>query len=57
MALNHWMFSDGATRFPVRRTRGRRASDRRSTLEAVLIAAVVVAWGWGAYELVQLFLP
>lgn len=57
MPLNNWMFSDGATRVPVRRTRGRRASDRRSNLEAVLVAMVVVAWGWGAYELAQLFLP
>jgi len=56
MPLNHGMFSDKTPRIPVRRTRGRRESDRRSNIEAVLIAAVVIAWGWGAYELAQLFL-
>ena len=40
----------------MRRTRGRRESDRRSNIEAVLIVGVLVAWGWGAYELAQLFL-
>jgi len=55
MPLNH-SFSDQAARNPARRTRGRRASDRRSSVEAVLIAGVVIAWGWGAYELAQLFL-
>lgn len=55
MPLNHWMSSDTVTRVPVRRTRGRRAADRRSNIEAVLIIAVVIAWGWGAYELAQLF--
>ena len=57
MPLNHGMFTDQTPRIPVRRNRGRRAADRRSKIEAVLIAGVVIAWGWGAYELAQLFLP
>jgi hypothetical protein len=38
------------------RNRGRRASDRRLTLETVLAVGVVLAWAWGVYELTLLFL-
>jgi hypothetical protein len=55
MASHPWMFSDLATRTPARRTRGRRATDRRPSLEAFLIAGVFIAWGWGAFQLAQLF--
>ena len=51
------MFSDNAPRIPVRRTRGRRSYDRRPSLEALLMAAAIIAWGWGAFELAQLFVP
>jgi hypothetical protein len=40
----------------VRRSRGRRAGDRAMRLETVLIAAVVLAWTWGVYEVTLLFL-
>ena len=40
----------------VKRSRGRRASDRRMTLEAVLAGAVILAWAWGIYEVTLLFL-
>jgi len=57
MAFRHGIFSDQATRLPVRRTKGRRASDRRPSLEGLLMAGAIVAWGWGAYEIAQLFVP
>lgn len=38
------------------RTRGRRASDRGVRIEAVLGAAVILAWAWGVYEVTLLFL-
>jgi hypothetical protein len=40
----------------LRRSRGRRAADRGLRLEAVLGAAVIVAWSWGVYEITLLFL-
>lgn len=40
----------------VRRSRGRRASDRGLRLEAVLGAAVLLAWAWGIFEVTLLFL-
>ncbi|MGH6955528.1 MAG: hypothetical protein ACREEW_02555 [Caulobacteraceae bacterium] len=40
----------------VRRSKGRRASDRRPSIEAILGAGALVAWGWGIYELTLLFL-
>ena len=52
-----WIFSEETGREKVQRTRGRRASDRAPSLEAVLIAGVIIAWGWGAYELAALFVP
>ena len=39
-----------------RRGRGRRASDRRLSLESILTIGVVLAWAWGAYEVTLLFL-
>ena len=39
-----------------RRNRGRRASDRRPSLETILATGVVLAWAWGVYELTLLFL-
>jgi hypothetical protein len=39
-----------------RRNRGRRAGDRRLSIETVLAVGVVLAWGWGVYELTLLFL-
>jgi hypothetical protein len=40
----------------VRRARGRRATDRVLRLEAILGAAVILAWAWGIYEVTLLFL-
>ncbi|HEY2709602.1 MAG TPA: hypothetical protein VGI95_16250 [Caulobacteraceae bacterium] len=39
-----------------RRSRGRRASDRGMKLENLLAVGVILAWGWGIYELTLLFL-
>lgn len=38
------------------RSRGRRAMDRRLSLESILAIGVVLAWAWGVYELTLLFL-
>jgi hypothetical protein len=53
-----WMLDQThrATRAWTKRSRGRRSSDRRLNLEAVLAVGVVLAWAWGAYELTLLFL-
>lgn len=52
-----WMHpSYTAPRKKVARTRGRRASDRGVRIEAVLGAAVILAWAWGVYEVTLLFL-
>jgi len=52
-----WMrISETTPRQWLRRSRGRRASDRGLRLEAVLGAAVIVAWSWGVYEITLLFL-
>ena len=39
-----------------RRNRGRRAGDRRMSLEMAMAIGVVLAWAWGVYELTLLFL-
>jgi hypothetical protein len=52
-----WMQTDEtAPRRRVRRSRGRRAADRGVRIEAVLGAAVILAWAWGVYEVTLLFL-
>jgi hypothetical protein len=40
----------------VRRNLGRRASDRRLSLESTMLIGVVLAWTWGLYEITLLFL-
>jgi hypothetical protein len=40
----------------VHRTRGRRKGDKPLRIEAVLGAAVILAWAWGVYEITLLFL-
>jgi len=40
----------------VRRNLGRRAGDRRLSLETTMVIAVVLAWTWGVYEMTLLFL-
>ena len=40
----------------VRRNRGRRAGDRRLSLEMMMAIGVVLAWAWGVYEVTLLFL-
>ena len=57
MALRQVIVSEDAAREPVRRSRGRRASDRAPGLEVFLLVGVIVAWGWGAYQLAVLFVP
>ena len=47
---------DAVARRWVRRSRGRRASDRAVRLEAILGAAVILAWAWGVYEVTLLLL-
>lgn len=52
-----WMRDpDAVARRWVRRNRGRRASDRAVRLEAILGAAVILAWAWGVYEVTLLLL-
>jgi hypothetical protein len=40
----------------VRRNLGRRAGDRRLSLESTMVIGVVLAWAWGIYEITLLFL-
>jgi hypothetical protein len=40
----------------VRRNLGRRAGDRRLSLESTMVIGVVLAWAWGVYEMTLLFL-
>ena len=57
MTTRSWMRTAPETsRTWVKRGRGRRASDRRMSLETVLVTAVVLAWAWGIYEVTLLFL-
>jgi hypothetical protein len=53
-----WMSSPShqGARSWTRRSRGRRASDRGMKLENLLAVGVILAWGWGIYELTLLFL-
>jgi len=46
---------DAARRW-VRRTPGRRASDRRPTIENLLCAAGVLVWAWCIYEVARLLI-
>jgi hypothetical protein len=56
MATHAWMSSKSfGTRAWARRTRGRRASDRRPRLETLLAGVGIVAWAWCAYEMVRAF--
>ena len=56
MPAYSWMQEHNLSRPRVRRTRGRRRSDRLPSAEVILTAGVILAWGWGGYELAQLFL-
>ena len=56
MNTRSWMeASDSASRVWVKRTRGRRASDRLN-LETILFTGVILTWAWGIYEVTLLFL-
>jgi hypothetical protein len=56
MATHAWMSSKTfGTRAWARRTRGRRASDRRLRLETILAAGGIVAWAWCGYEVIRIF--
>jgi hypothetical protein len=57
MNTRTWMQTSESTRAWVKtRNRGRRASDRRVTIETVLAGGVILAWAWGIYEVTLLFL-
>jgi hypothetical protein len=57
MNTRSWMSPETTTeREHKPRTSGRRKQDRRLRMETILGAAVVLAWGWGVYELTLLFL-
>jgi hypothetical protein len=56
MSTRNWRNSATQPRTWARRTRGRRASDRRLRLETVLSAICVLAWAWCAYELAVTFI-
>jgi hypothetical protein len=53
-----WMMETHATPAKpwARRNRGRRAGDRRLSLEMAMAIGVVLAWAWGVYEVTLLFL-
>jgi hypothetical protein len=56
MATASWMKGPGdPPRTRVRRTKGRRASDSRISLESILISGVIIAWSWGIYEVTLYF--
>jgi hypothetical protein len=56
MATHAWMNTAKPTnRSWARRTRGRRASDRRPRLETILAGLGILAWAWCAYELIKAF--
>jgi hypothetical protein len=56
MNTRSWMQTPEQTRTWVKRSKGRRASDRRMSMETVLAAGVILAWAWGIYEVTLLFL-
>jgi len=56
MPSRTWMNDQALVRERVRRTKGRRATDKLPSFEALLTVGVVLAWAWGGYELAQLFL-
>jgi hypothetical protein len=57
MPLKTWIGTTDASGDWVRRsTRGRRASDRLPRIEQVLATGVILAWTWGVYELVRLYI-
>jgi hypothetical protein len=51
-----WMIPEKGGRTPGPREPGLRKPGRKFKLETVLGAVVVLAWGWGVYELTLLFL-
>ena len=55
MPLKTWIGTVDASRDWVRRSKGRRAVDHRPSLEQVLAAGVILAWTWGVYELIRLY--
>jgi hypothetical protein len=56
MAVHDWMLNARAPRMRVRRSKGRRASDRLPSLETLLVAGGIVAWAWCAFEVLRLVL-
>jgi len=56
MAVHDWMLNARAPRARVRRSKGRRASDRLPSLENLLVAGGITAWAWCAFEVLRLVL-
>jgi hypothetical protein len=56
MATPIWINAEPTPRTPVRRTRGRRAADKRPSMETLLMLGVLLAWSWGIYEVTLIFL-
>jgi len=56
MNTRSWMNPENKAREWAARSNGRRKGDRRPRMETILGAGVVLAWGWGMYELTLLFL-
>ena len=56
MAVHTWMLMARTQRRQVRRSRGRRASDKFPSLESVLVSGGILAWTWCAYEMLRLVL-
>jgi hypothetical protein len=57
MNTRSWMqMTEPGPRVWTKRTRGRRAADRRMSLETILVTGVILAWAWGIYEVTLLFL-
>jgi hypothetical protein len=50
-----WISDEQRPRPTMRQNRGRRASDRRPSLETMLGAVSLLAWAWCGYELLRLF--
>ena len=50
------MLTARAPRPRVRRSAGRRASDRLPSVENMLVAGGIVAWAWCAFEVLRLVL-
>ena len=56
MAVHDWMLTARVPRVRVRRTKGRRASDRLPSVETLLVYGCIIAWAWCAFEVLRVML-